>query len=353
MIAVNRVPVGVIDAAKRTKRSRQERQAFMERLAADGLDFYLIGSRPEPNDRRAPLDLYGVGEEEVAHLARAARSAGIRLGISAFPDERAVESERQLSDIVDTLMKTPFMGDIDMLLLRFDGSPMSGRHLLVDTQVEITRAVAAAFRSQLRVAVCPTLYADDVSKVGISVSDRDDYRRTWSQVDGDVSIFWSGSTLMSEGIDHHSVAGITRQYRRKPALWYNFPVNDGQGYQAQLRLIPKIDDVRQNMNQLELIGFNPMKQLRLSEIPIISAARALRSDSEDWSAVTRQVCTETLGARLGETVWSSIGRLDPADEEWAATRSELTSALAGDDSPYAAELRQWLHEVQRGDKGGE
>ncbi|WP_406069366.1 beta-N-acetylglucosaminidase domain-containing protein [Micromonospora sp. NBC_01638] len=338
-------PLGIVEATKGASWSSDERVLFVEHLAREGLAFYLLGSRPHLEHKSALVAFSRNSDKEISRLAPISRSTGLALGISAFFEEALVRSSRDISVIVESLKNADFIGDIKTLLLRFDGAPLLGRHLLADIQVEIVHAISSSFGSTMQIVVCPTLYADDVSEIGISDFERDRYRQALSQIGASVSIFWSGPTIMSDRISRGAVERVTEQYQRKPALWYNFPVNDGRGYESRLRLIPQIEDVQQTLGGFDMVAFNPMRQLRLSEIPIISAMRAIQSSGSDWSDITHTVCIETLGLDVGEVVWSNITRLDHRDRLWPSIDEAIGLALKGKKSPYALELRTWLDQA--------
>src|SRR5690606_10093833 len=99
---------------------------------------------------------------------------------------------------------------------------------LAERQAEIVAHVGGRTRAD-RLIVCPTYYSDDPILDRVFGARPGGYlERLGSLLDPDVRIFWTGVEVCSREFSSAHLARVTEQLGRRPFLWDNYPVNDGQ-----------------------------------------------------------------------------------------------------------------------------
>src|SRR5690606_23053961 len=80
-----------------------------------------------------------------------------------------------------------------------------------------------------RIIVCPTYYSDDPVLDRVFGHRPPGYlERLGELLDPAIHIFWTGEEVCSREYSAGHLDRVAAQLRRKPFLWDNYPVNDGQ-----------------------------------------------------------------------------------------------------------------------------
>src|SRR5690606_15384834 len=107
---------------------------------------------------------------------------------------------------------------------------------LAPRQAEIIDWIAERTRAA-RLIVCPTYYSDDPVLDRVFGRRPENYVEQFGElVHRDIDIFWTGEEVLSREISVAHVKRVTAQLGRKPFLWDNYPVNDGQRMSQYLHL---------------------------------------------------------------------------------------------------------------------
>src|SRR5690606_7796905 len=119
-----------------------------------------------------------------------------------------------------------------------------------------------------------------------------------ARVDSSVRLFWTGEKICSEEYSREHLERVARELGRKPLLWDNYPVNDGQRMHRHLHLSPVTGRGPELRELTEGVAVNPMNQARLSWIPIRTLFAALGS-SKSAPYVPERAWDEAARSELG------------------------------------------------------
>src|SRR5690606_27579028 len=112
-----------------------------------------------------------------------------------------------------------------------------------------------------RMIVCPTYYSDDPILDRVFGRRPEDYVSELGRlVDPRIDIFWTGEEVLSREISVAHVTRVTEQLRRKPFLWDNYPVNDGQRMSQYLHLRGSTGRPAELADHVAAHGVNPALQ---------------------------------------------------------------------------------------------
>lgn len=153
---------------------------------------------------------------------------------------------------------------------------------------------ASSISPTLRFITCPSYYSPDPILEKVFGKQPPHYHEDFTKnLPQSVDIFWTGSRVISETYSAEDLKIATELLGRKPFIWDNYPVNDGKKASDHLYL-----EAFKNREAISLyssgIAINPMKQARLSKIPLATLAVALRASTEEqrYAAFTKAVAEE-------------------------------------------------------------
>ena len=329
------------------------RLAYAEVLAGMGLNSYLYCPKsdaalrrewraPWPAERAAALR--GLGERY--------RARGVLWGVGLSPlslcrDGRYGEPER--AALRAKIREINELGP-DLQAILFDD--MRGDTPgLAERQAAII-ADAREWSSAAHLLACPTYYSFDPQLQRLFGPMPPDY---WEGISAawppDCHIFWTGNEVCAPAIARQDLRAIRERLSRKPCLWDNYPVNDGERNSRRLFLppLPK----RERGLEAELSGHfcNPMNQACLSLYPLGGLAALYGGDAD--------ALEECFGAPLAKLLTRDGERFrEPGldgftPEECAALAAEYAAVPAAGSTEMgigaAAEVAAWLRGEYRFD----
>ena len=336
--------IGIIEGYYGRHWSWQERAETISWLAPHGYRFYLYAPKADPHLRRLWREPH---PDEVlasmASLSADCRSLGVRFGIGLSPmrihhsfddDARAVLAAK--------LAQFDAVG-IDDLAILFDDM-RADRPNLADLQAQIAHW-AAGRTSATRVIVCPSYYTDDPVLDRVFGARPPGYvERLGEVLDPGIGLFWTGEEVCSREFSAAHLERVTAQLRRKPFIWDNYPVNDGERMSQFLHLRAFTGRPAAMGGLISAHGINPALQPTLTRIPALTLADSYRLGAEyQYLASFRAAARQVLGDELGEKVYEDllilqdIG-LDRLDEKAATLRERY----GGIDHAGAREIIAWL-----------
>ena len=163
---------------------------------------------------------------------------------------------------------------IDELAILFDDM-RSDIPELARTQAEIV-AWVREHSSAEKLSVCPSYYSDDPVLDRVFGDRPSDYLATLGrELDPAVAIFWTGEEVCSREISPGHLKRIGNLLGRKPVLWDNYPVNDGERMSRHLHLRGFTGRPAANAAHLAGHGINPALQPTLTAIPAHYPGRVL------------------------------------------------------------------------------
>ena len=336
--------LGLIEGFYGRPWSFEERAETVEWLGSRGYRFYLYAPKADVYLRRRwrephPAELAG----DLRTLAAGVRGANVRFGVGLSPYEAWLDFDEAARRALHEKLR--FLDDIGVedLAVLFDD--MRGDLPdLAERQLEIVDFVARHTRAS-RLIVCPSYYSDD------PVLDRVFGRRParyleelGAALDPEVEIFWTGEEVVSRELSVAHLQDVAQLFRRKPFLWDNYPVNDGQRMSQYLHLRAFTGRPASIGDYVAAHGINVALQPTLTRIPALTLVDSyLRGEGYAYGAAFRRAAAEVVGGDLSERlvedvlVLQDVG-LDRLGEKEGMLRERWSTV----DHPAAREIIAWL-----------
>jgi hypothetical protein len=216
---------------------------------------------------------------------------------------------------------------------------------LAARQAEIV-AFAADRSSASRIFCCPSYYSDDPVLDRVFGARPDRYLEDLGRLlDPSVEIFWTGEEVCSREISRGHLEDVAARIGRRPFLWDNYPVNDGERMSQHLHLRAFTGRPAAIAGHIAGHGINPALQPLLSLIPALTLARSY-ADGEGYryGQAFRDAAREVVGPDLADRLERDLltfqdrGRKRLSEER----REELKAIYAAFDHPAAREVIDWL-----------
>jgi hypothetical protein len=337
-------PLGLIEGYYGKPWSWQARDATIAFLKPHGYDFYIYAPKADAFLRKRwrehhPSDM----AEALRHLAARCRTVDVRFGVGLSPYElyREFDADAQ-SALADKLAQFDAWG-VEYLAILFDDMRGDLPDLAV-TQTEIMHWVAARTKAK-RLIVCPSYYSDD------PVLDRFFGKRPanylaefGSLLDPSIDVFWTGEEVCSREFSPGHLARVTDKLRRKPFLWDNYPVNDGQRMSPFLHVRAFTGRPASIRTHLSAHSVNPALQPVLSRIPAVSLSESYRlGDAYEYGEAFLHAATAVAGADLARKLQDDILYFqDVGLERLGRAVDRLRRRYADVDHQAAREIIAWL-----------
>ena len=327
----------------------EERAANIAFLKAHGYGFYLYAPKADTFLRRRWAEPHpqAMGDN-LARLAAQCRDAGVRFGVGLSPYELYLNFDAAAREaLAEKLAFLDAIGCVDLAIL-FDDmrGDIEG---LADKQIEIVDWIAARTNAS-RVITCPSYYTDDPVLDRVFGQRPPGYLEALgARLDPAVEIMWTGPRVCSKELPVDHLARTADMLRRKPFIWDNYPVNDGQRMSPFLHLRAFTGRAREIGGEIAAHGVNPASQAWLSRIPMLTLEMLYRDAAYDpvnaFRAAAEEICGPALARTIGEdlTAFQDRGLNEMTDKEKAALRSRY----AAFDHPCAREIVLWLEDHWR------
>lgn len=338
------VELGIIEGFYGRPWSWQERIDTVSFLGPRGYGFYLYAPKLDPYLRKRWQE--DPPEEEAGCLrafADRCREAGVRFGVGLSPYELWLDFGRDARDrLREKLRWLDGIGVQDLAIL-FDD--MRGDLPdLAERQAEIVEHAAEATGAD-RLFVCPSYYSDDPVLDAVFGARPAGYlERLGALLDPSVEIFWTGEEVCSREISPGHLRRVTERLGRRPFLWDNYPVNDGQRMSRHLHLRAFTGRPATLADHVAGHGINPALQPTLTRIPALTLVESYRRGEEyRYGDALRDAAEEVLGPELAEKVVGDLRLLqDEGLERLGEKRDRLVERYDGMDHPGAGEIVGWL-----------
>lgn len=313
-------------------------------LAPYGYRFYLYAPKFDPFLRRRWQEAHPDNlADRLRSLATHSRNNAVRFGIGLTPYELFNNFDDEAHAAL--ARKLQFFDDVGVedLAILFDD--MRGDVPdLAKNQVEIVEWAASRTKAS-RIILCPSYYSDD------PILDRVFGHRPGGYVedigrdlDPAIEIFWTGEEVISRELSAGHLERVTEQLRRKPFLWDNYPVNDGQRMSQYLHIRGFTGRPASNASRIAAHGINPALQPTLNRIPAMTLSDNYRmGDAYEYGEAFHRACTEVLGQSLGGMVREDLLTLqDIGLDRLGEKELALRKRYGGVDHPGAREIIAWL-----------
>ena len=342
------VELGIIEGFYGRPWSWDERAATVAFLAPHGYRFYLYAPKADPYLRRRwqedhPTDVAGA----LARLAGRCAELGVRFGVGISPFEVRDFGAAEREALGRKLAFFDAIGVQDLAIL-FDD--MRGDVPdLADRQIEIVDWAAERTAAD-RVIVCPSYYTDDPVLDRVFGQRPPGYlERLGAGLDPRIEFFWTGEEVCSPEYSPGHLRRVAEQIRRKPFLWDNYPVNDGQRMSQFLHVRGFTGRPASLAEHLSAHGVNPALQATLTCIPALTLAESYaRGDEYEYGAATLRAATQVMGDELGMRLYEDVLLLqDVGLDRLAEKEQTLRDRWAGVGHPAAREIIAWLDGAYR------
>lgn len=322
--------------------ARRETVSF---LAPYGYRFYLYAPKADPWLRRRWQEPHPPGDaENLAALAAHCRETGVRFGIGLTPYELFNAFDDAAREALERKLAFFDEAGIEDLAILFDD--MRGDVPdLAQRQVEIVHWCVDRTRAT-RVIVCPSYYSDDPILDRVFGQRPADYAEDLGKnLAADIEIFWTGEEVISRQFSVGHLERVTDQLGRKPFLWDNYPVNDGQRMSQFLHLRGFTGRGAPIAGCIAAHGINPSLQPTLNRITAITLADSYRQgDSYEYGESFRRACVDVLGDELGMMVREDLLTLqDIGLDRLGEKEKTLRERYEGVDHAGAREIIAWLN----------
>ena len=215
---------------------------------------------------------------------------------------------------------------------------------LADRQMEIVDWAAERTAAD-RVIVCPSYYTDDPVLDRVFGQRPEGYlERLGDGLDPRIEIFWTGEEVVSREYSPGHLRRVAEQIRRKPFLWDNYPVNDGQRMSQFLHVRGFTGRPAAMAELIAAHGVNPALQPTLTRIPALTLVESYRRGEEyEYGGATRARRRPGAGRRAGRAaVRGRAGAAGHRPRPAGRERRMLRERYAGVDHPGAREIIAWL-----------
>ena len=329
--------------------SWEARQETISFLAPYGYRFFLYAPKADPFLRRRWQEPH---PDHIAALIKSladhARETGVRFGIGLSPFELFNNFDARSRDAL--AHKLTFFDEIgiDDLAILFDDmrGDVPG---LATKQAEIV-TWAAERTGATRVIVCPSYYSDDPILDRVFGNRPDNYiEDLGTMLDPSIEMFWTGEEVISRQYSPAHIARVADQMQRRPFLWDNYPVNDGQRMSQYIHLRGFTGRPAANADHVAAHGSNPLLQPTLNRIPAITLSDSYRlGDNYQYSESFRHACVTVLGEDLGALVREDLLTLQDIGLDRLGEKEKLLRArYEGVDHEGAREIIGWLDGAYR------
>ena len=325
-----------------------ERAETMRFLATFGFHFYLYAPKADPYLRRLwrephPDDV----ARELASLSGQCRALGVRFGIGLSPTKLHLDFGRSAQETLARKLASLEQLGIDSLALLFDD--MRGDVPdLAEHQIEIVHW--AAERTRAQIFMCPSYYSDDPVLDRVFGRRPADYLEQLGRgLDPAIQVFWTGEEVCAREISVAHVARVGEQLGRKPFLWDNYPVNDGERMSQFLHVRAFTGRPAALRDHIAGHGMNPALQPALTRLPAISLRRSYElGASYQYGAVSQAAATEAFGPVLGQRIYEDTLLLQDVGLDRLGEKAQyLRERFSGFDHPAAREILAWLDGAYR------
>jgi hypothetical protein len=337
-------PLGLIEGYYGNPWSWEHRGATIAFLKPHGYDFYIYAPKADAHLRKLWREPHPAETAEALRaLAARCRGLDVRFGIGLSPFELYREFNAEAKTQLAAKLAQFDDWGVEYLAILFDD--MRGDlDDLARTQTEIMHWVAARTKAT-RLIVCPSYYSDD------SVLDRFFGRRPANYLedfgrllDPAIEIFWTGEEVCSREYSPGHLARVAGQLRRKPFLWDNYPVNDGQRMSRFLHVRAFTGPPSAMGDHLSAHSVNPALQPVLSRIPALTLSESYRKgEAYEYGQAFQRAASSVAGAELARKLQDDILYFQDVGREGLGKAVDRLRRRYGDvDHDVAREIIAWL-----------
>lgn len=337
--------LGIIEGYFGRRWSWSDRADVVRTLAPAGYGFFHYAPKGEPRLRREWRQPFSDADaRQLSDLADTCRSSGMRFGVGLTPFGCNAGFDAQDRAALNAKLAQLDAIGIDDLALLFDD--MEGSFdTLARRQAEIADFAFGLSAATARF-LCPSYYSDDPVLDRVFGARPPRYLEDLgASLDPSVAIYWTGEEVCAREISPGHLEHVADRLGRPPALWDNWPVNDGPRMSQHLHLRAFTGRPAAAGALLTHHAVNPASQPHLGCIPALTLPRLYAEGSAyrygcAFRDAARQICGEDLAAMLeADLLAFEDSGLDRIGTERKAALLQRYGAI---DHPAAREVADWL-----------
>ncbi|MCC7394489.1 MAG: beta-N-acetylglucosaminidase domain-containing protein [Sphingomonadaceae bacterium] len=338
-------PLGLIEGFFGPLWSWEERRSVAQILAAHGYAFYHYAPKGDALLREKWQTPYATAEvAALRQFADFARGAGLRFGVGLSPFGAQHGFDASARAAMRAKLAQLDEAGIDTLAILFDD--MDGAIAdLAQRQAEIIDFVTQHSRARDFYS-CPSYYSDDAVLDRVFGARPAEYLEDFGRlIHDDIAIYWTGEEVCSRAISAGHIADVTRRLGRAPAIWDNWPVNDGARMRNHLHLRGFAGRDPAIAGAIHSHAVNPCLQPILSCIAAITLPRLYAEGAGyRYMAAFLAAAEAVCGVQLADMLHADLLRLEDGglmriDD---AARAKLSARYKAVDHAAAREVVRWL-----------
>lgn len=343
-------PLGIIEGFYGKAWTWSERADLVSFLSEHGYTFYLYAPKADACLRRDwKTDHSTEQQKSLAGFAEHCRKAGVSFGLGLSPfglfEDFSASNRAALEQKLSMLAGY----GINELAVLFDDMP-AGQADLAGRQVEIMHWIRdwlTRHSDVSRLQMCPSYYSDDIVLDKVFGQRPDGYlEQLGSELDATIDVFWTGEEVCSKEIGTGHLKRVGQQLRRKPMLWDNYPVNDGQRMSQFLHLRAFSGRPAVIAPLIAGHGINPAVQPVLTRIPALTLVDSYsKGNNYQYGAAFKAAAVQVVGKRFADQLEADLISLqDSGLERISPSRLvSLKHIYTAIHHPAAAEILSWLN----------
>lgn len=338
-------PLGIIEGYFGRRWTWADRAAVVRILAPAGYSFFHYAPKGDEllrRDWRTPFS--DNDAQQLADFAQLCCSLGMRFGVGLTPfgcnagftpDDRAALKTK--------LAQLDSIGISDLALL-FDDMQGSFQDL-ADRQAMIADFAFSQSGASAHF-LCPSYYSDDPVLDRVFGARPPRYLEDLgAALDPSVAVYWTGEEVCARDIGRGHVEDVAERLGRRPALWDNWPVNDGPRMSRHLHLRAFTGRKAGAGELLSHHAVNPASQPHIGCIPALTLPLVYaEGDGYRYGAAFRQAALSVCGEELAAMLEADLLTLEDSglDRIGAERKAKLLQRYGAVDHPAAREVVGWL-----------
>lgn len=339
--------LGLIEGFYGKTYSDAEHDFLFDFLAKHNYHFFIYGPKEDLQLRdQWEQPISQVYAAKLKNLSQRCHEQGLDFGVAISPLKLTAHFDVNKDILIARLHELCDIAQPDIVCLLFDDMDKTSEDVGA-VQNNIIKMVEKQLPDYVKhFIVCPSYYTDD------PILDRlfgqrpvNYFNELMANLPERVEIFWTGPKVLSEDFTQEHIAHVTQLLGRKPFLWDNYPVNDGQAIHHFLYL--NSFKGRYGLSgQVTGHAINPMVQCILSCLPSVSLPLIYQDKSaQDIEQAMHLFAKQIFGKAADQLmlpenleIMTSVGTAKMTDEQ----QQHLLEICALDNTPALEELKDFL-----------
>ena len=329
---------GVIEGFYGRQWCWSQRRELVDLLPNFKCNAYLYAPKGDTFLRRRWREHWPEGEwHSLLSIARAAKANGISFGVGLSVLDYSADDKNLLAEKLGWLNELQ-MGHLGVFFDDMRGDDPG----LLDRQLEALAWIRQHSNVDT-ILFCPTYYSSDPILEEVFGERPSNYWKDLAlNLPAGVQCFWTGSAVCSQSLNATDAVEAMRVFKRNPAFWDNYPVNDGRLTSRYLHL-RSVQCRQLSATSYQSYFMNPMNQFELS-LPVIASAHLAVAGSKQAQQESYLFAEHRWGKAFADFWWENTDLvqtqgLDGMSEQ---QRQSMRQALASFDNPAAKEWLDWL-----------